>query len=73
MAFHLIHLIISESGLNSCFFVFVYDVLGIRNSYVNLAFQTFQFNILTSDTLNLHANNICTQIMSFFLILFITA
>jgi len=52
---------ITESGLISCFLVFVFDVLGFRNSDVSLALRSFQFTMMMCDTLTLRASSICIQ------------
>jgi len=61
--------LITESGLTSCFLVFIFDVLCLRNSDVILVLQSFHFTMIMSDTLNIRAGSICIQCHSYIFVL----
>jgi hypothetical protein len=60
---------ITEPVLTSCFLVFIFDVLGLRNSDVSLVLQSFRFTVMTSDTLNLRASCMCIQCYTYIFVL----
>ena len=60
---------IPQHCLTSSFLVFFSDILGLRIlMLINLAFQSFQFTTVMSDTLNSRATNIWTQCQSYILV-----